>query len=112
MLKIQLKDENGIDNSKQIYKDEQNIISEITLTNTMKTPKIQSFHLTETDNNIELKKIWDLIKTALTEKKIIEFYNNNDLIITVSSINIDDGNLTILYNDNQFHNEIDLDIII
>lgn len=110
MLKIQLKDET--DNSKQIYEDEQNIISEITLTNSMKTPKIQSFHLTETDNNIELKKIWDLIKTALTEKKIIEFYNNNDLIITVSSINIDDGNLTILYNDNQFHNEIDLDIII
>lgn len=68
--------------------------------------------MTETDNNIELKKIWDLIKTALTEKKIIEFYNNDDLIITVSSINIDDGNLTILYNDNQFHNEIDLDIII
>ena len=110
MLKIQLKDET--DNSKQIYEDEQNIISEITLTNSMKTPKIQSFHLTEIDNNMELKKIWDLIKTALTEKKIIEFYNNDDLIITVSPSNIDDGNLTILYNDDQFHNEIDLDIII
>lgn len=110
MLKIQLKDETN--NSKQIYEDEQNIISEITLTNSIKIPKIQSFHLTEIDNNMELKKIWDLIKTALTEKKIIEFYNNDDLIITVSPTNIDDGNLTILYNDDQFHNEIDLDIII